>query len=256
MSTLKLLIQTLQDFVDQKILEMGLPPAQKFVLLMDCYSVHISEEFLQYARDNHPRAILLYIPANYTAFLQPLDITVNYVFKQKLTRLAATWLSEQVQIQLRANGGDVTKIKIDTTLTAIKGPFVGWVAKAIAELKDRKDVVLRGWTESRLAEALTLGRESKEYKDAAALEDEGKSFSSSTGKKRAQLADQALDDQWEDLFADFHAGGQVVDEPDGEADEVESLNHRSVAEVFDMLLRQGRSHVTRSAARQLAAAGM
>ena len=57
--------------------------------------------------------------------------------------------------------------------------------------------------------------------------------------------------QWEDLFADVHDG-----EGEGEDAELESLNHSSVAELFDMLLQQGRSHVTRSTTRQMMAAGL
>ena len=64
----------------------------------------------------------------------------------------------------------------------------------------------------------------------------------------------ALDVQWEELFVDFHAGG--AGDGGGEDAEVESLDHPSVAEVFDVLLKQGRAHVTRSTTKQLMAAGM
>ena len=48
---------------------------QHWVFCMDCYSVHISKEFLAWCTLNYPRMHLLYIPANFAGWLQPLDIS-------------------------------------------------------------------------------------------------------------------------------------------------------------------------------------
>ena len=65
-----------------------------WVLVMDCYSVHISKQFLKWYKEAYPMLICLYIPANYTAHLQPLDISVNVQIKRFLKEFAATWLAD------------------------------------------------------------------------------------------------------------------------------------------------------------------
>ena len=59
---------------------------QKWLLRMDCYSVHISAEFLTWAKRAYQKLVLLFIPATFTAWLQPLDISFDWVFKALLRR--------------------------------------------------------------------------------------------------------------------------------------------------------------------------
>ena len=63
---------------------------------MDCYSVHISKEFLDWYREAHPNLICLYIPATFTAWLQPLDISFNFVLSTIMATNAAMWLATYV----------------------------------------------------------------------------------------------------------------------------------------------------------------
>ena len=90
---------------------------------MDCYSVHIAKECIQWAHGAHKNLILLYIPATMTAWLQPLDIRFNGDFKRIMRVKAATWLADYVASQLQMNPGNPDGIKPDTTLTFLKGFF-------------------------------------------------------------------------------------------------------------------------------------
>ena len=70
---------------------------QTFILVLDCYSVHIGQEFLEWCSEKFPTLLLLFIPANCTAWLQPLDISFNGPFKRVLRQLAGTWLAEHMR---------------------------------------------------------------------------------------------------------------------------------------------------------------
>ena len=170
---------------------------QRWILIMDCYSVHISKEFLDWARLTHPNLILLYIPATYTAWLQPLDISFNYIFKTILKTKAATWLAQYVaaQITVARDSGKPVDIHLDTKLTSIRSNFCDWLADAFEQMSKRIAVISRGWNESRLGEAFVKcdeGRQGADFLKAQALEDKGELFASFTHKKNASLAEALL----------------------------------------------------------------
>ena len=194
------------------------PRSQKWVFIMDCYSVHISAAFLAWARATHPNMILLFIPATHTAYLQPLDISFNYVFKAILRGIAAKWLGNYVADELRKNGRDPTKVKLDIRLTTIKPRFCEWVAAALEEMAGKKELIMRGWKESRMGEAFGLVdmlEESAEYQKAQELDENGELFASFTSKKRAGLAEYMLQIAMEaheaPLEDDTHTSGSAHD---------------------------------------------
>ncbi|KAF8999563.1 hypothetical protein BDZ89DRAFT_1096255 [Hymenopellis radicata] len=65
--------ESMRDLVDNTIApyfeatktELGLPQTQFSIWKIDCWSVHKSKEFMDWMRENHPRIIVLFIPANF-----------------------------------------------------------------------------------------------------------------------------------------------------------------------------------------------
>ena len=95
---------------------------------MDCYSVHIKEDFLGwYQAEFGGYLICLFIPANYTAWLQPLDISLNYVLKRILKNHAGNWLAALMQAKLKETNNDPTKLKLDIGLTYIRKYVNSWL---------------------------------------------------------------------------------------------------------------------------------
>jgi hypothetical protein len=84
--------------------------------------VHISEEFLEWARHIYPRLVLLYIFANCTGWLQPLDLSFNLTFKRCLKQAAGMWLSSELQEQIAALQ-DPADVKLDIRLSYLKPHF-------------------------------------------------------------------------------------------------------------------------------------
>ena len=72
-------------------MQLGLASDQKFVLLMDCWTVHKSVEFRTWLRETYTWLIFLYVPANCTSKLQPCDVIVQrplkHGFKHQLIRM-------------------------------------------------------------------------------------------------------------------------------------------------------------------------
>ena len=153
--------------------------AAHWILVLDCYSVHIGSEFIGWCKDKYPHLVLLFIPANCTAWIQPLDISFNGPFKHILRNQAGQWLANHVSQQLRQVDCP-SKVKLDLRLNALKRPFTQWVAQALEQMQTRKEVVKRGWDESGMGKAMDLaeskGKDCEEYKIAVRLEAEGKLF--------------------------------------------------------------------------------
>jgi hypothetical protein len=59
------------------------------VLLLDCWPVHIGEEFRTYMAETHPNIALLFVPAGTTGKAQPIDLVVNKPFKDAGAVVAA-----------------------------------------------------------------------------------------------------------------------------------------------------------------------
>lgn len=145
---------------------------QYWVIVLDCYAVHIGEEFITWCKTLFPYLILMYIPAACTNWLQPLDISFNGVFKNILRTAAGTWLAEHVTEQL-LQVSDPTEVKLNLRLSALKKPFCQWVASALKQMNERPSMIKRGWDKSGMGKAMALavskGADCDEYKIACRL---------------------------------------------------------------------------------------
>jgi hypothetical protein len=82
-------LDTCKDFVDKilssyrkaQIEELGLPNHQEMIWLIDCWSMHISQEFRAWMKSKNPQIHLLFIPANCTLVFQPADVILQRPFK-------------------------------------------------------------------------------------------------------------------------------------------------------------------------------
>ena len=131
------------------MIELGIDPKiQKWVLLWDCYSVHCSDPVLEALKTKYTNLVILFVPASYTAELQPLDLSFNFVFKSGIATLFASWLSQVAQEQL-LKGVLPEKLKFDLTLQNVKIPFVKWVYETFKKISDSKQTAMTdGWKSS------------------------------------------------------------------------------------------------------------
>jgi hypothetical protein len=110
------------------------------ILLLDCYSVHISEEF----RSSIPPHIhLIYVPPNCTSKLQPADVALNFPFKHEFKRLFNQWAAEQIEEQIGL--GEVIGLKHLTGLANLRPLVLNWAYQSWWALYNEKQCILKAW---------------------------------------------------------------------------------------------------------------
>ncbi|KAJ8579506.1 hypothetical protein M405DRAFT_895693 [Rhizopogon salebrosus TDB-379] len=81
-ATMQLLVNDIiTPYFDRKKEELGFPSTQCSLWMIDCWSVHKSEEFCMWMKTAHPTIIISFVPGNCTGIWQPLDIGIQRVLK-------------------------------------------------------------------------------------------------------------------------------------------------------------------------------
>ena len=103
-------------------MEKKLPYSVCAILIIDCWSVHHSAEFLSWMRANYSKLICIhFVPANCrfltpyiwlfhidqsqflgTQLFQPDDVGINWYWKWKMAGRSVEWMAHQVQDALKA----------------------------------------------------------------------------------------------------------------------------------------------------------
>jgi len=241
------LITSIATHAMQKMHALGLDVTdQHWIIVMDVYSVHISEAFIKLANARWPHLIFIFIPAGCTGWMQPLDLAFNLPFKQELKQAAGMWLSSMIQEQLKTCE-DPADCKLDIRLSTLKPLFCSWLHYALTAMESKQDVLIKkGWNESGMGMAMDLAQletgefdeESSEFQEAEILQAKGLLFEKFTDKTAAAKTEQILAARFTDLFDADEDTNQGV-----KPDEPEPALHATSQEgLFSSLCQQGRDH--------------
>lgn len=142
---------------------LGLPMDFPCIWIIDCWSVHIKDAFLVWIRKQYPFIRVLFIPANCTGLMQPCDLVGQRDLKCILRAIGTLFAMLQLREALKRLEGlseeeREQKIKegalnLDTSTSTIKALLPGWLLEAMKQLQAR-GVLIKGWEQSRLLEAL------------------------------------------------------------------------------------------------------
>ena len=113
--------------------------------IMDIFAAHRCQSVLDYLEANHIKP--LFVPPGCTGELQPLDVSVNDMFKKELRNCFSNWYAEQVSSDLSA-GKEIEDIKIDLRISFIKPIHANWLLQVITKIKENKIVILSGFEKS------------------------------------------------------------------------------------------------------------
>ena len=106
--------------------ELQVDQNQKAILLLDCYPVHIGEEFRTYVRETFPNVFLLFIPANCTGIFQPADVGLQRVIKHRLRQSQLQFLVSSHETQV-AGGLSPEKVEFTTSLPVLRNASVSHI---------------------------------------------------------------------------------------------------------------------------------
>ena len=146
----------------------------RWILMLDVHSSHRSRAFLEWSREQYPTLILLFVPAGYTAWLQPLDVAINFVLKCLVTSASGKWLASLITKEVLA-GTPPDQIEVDSKLQQLKNPFCQWLGQALVTLADDSATLLRGLEQAGLLGAWGDNQQAL-FDEARALNAEGNLF--------------------------------------------------------------------------------
>ena len=115
---------------------------EKALLLIDSFSAHESEEFMEMAKDNNVDVII--IPGGCTSKIQPLDVCLNKPFKSILRK---KWL-ESIEAQVEANPN------LQKLTTASKETCCHWIKAGQEYLAESKEMIKKSFLVCGLTNAL------------------------------------------------------------------------------------------------------
>ncbi|KAF8604335.1 hypothetical protein BDV93DRAFT_440797, partial [Ceratobasidium sp. AG-I] len=108
-----------------------LPSSQRIILLLDCWSVHRSKEFLDWMRQNHSFIRIVFVPGGCTCTgkAQPCDINYQRPLKHIVKSECLKYLVAQTDLQLQ-RGIPAEKIRVDFTLSTLRNACTAWLLTA------------------------------------------------------------------------------------------------------------------------------
>ena len=107
--------------------ELGLPERQKALLILDVFRAHHTTEVQQKLCESN--ILVVFVPANCTDKLQPLDLSVNKSFKNEMRKNFVEWYSSCVAKELKS-GKSVNYINIGLQMSAIRPLSANWFISA------------------------------------------------------------------------------------------------------------------------------
>ena len=128
--------------------KLDLPLGQKALMILDFFSAQLGEDFRQLMLSKN--LVYVYVPANCTSKLQPMDLSVQKCVKDRMRNSFEDYYAELV-----ANSPETkTELKVDLGMTTLKPLSAKWLVSAIDYLKARPHIVYNGFKAAGIAECL------------------------------------------------------------------------------------------------------
>jgi hypothetical protein len=145
-------LQSMLDYV-QKIIDPWVAkkrvehqcPDSHALLLFDCWSVHKSQDFMDWMREERPHYHIVFIPAGCTGKAQPADVIMQRPFKCEISKRFLQWTTETLTSQLKTNISEIPDLLIDKRMPVLKPLLVQWAWDSWNLLRERREMLVKGW---------------------------------------------------------------------------------------------------------------
>lgn len=136
-------------YVRAKRKEHNLPDDHPALAIFDQFKGQLTRTFQDFLDVNN--IVIIEVPPNCTDRLQPLDLSVNKPIKDSLRTKFQAWYAGNIAQQLKAKSG----IKpADLRLSVMKPLGAKWLIEAVEEMKQRKDVIINGYRNAGILDAV------------------------------------------------------------------------------------------------------
>ena len=92
---------------DSQVQLLNLLAIQDMIWLIDCWSVHISDEFRECMNNHQFKIHILYIPSNCTSIHQPADVILQRPFKHAFRQTFNKYTIDAITNQLKGGEDDI-----------------------------------------------------------------------------------------------------------------------------------------------------
>lgn len=131
---------------------LGLPDSQKALCIFDVFRAQMGEDFIN---DLKKKIIsIVFVPPSCTDRLQPMDLTVQKIVKDKLKERFQKSYANQISKQLENGNTDQTLTPVDLRLSFLKPLSAEWLVQVHADIKSDKILIYKGFEKSGIAEAV------------------------------------------------------------------------------------------------------
>ena len=93
---------------------------------IDCWSVHRSQEFRDWMRDNYPWILVRYVPGGCTGVFQPCDVGIQRILKHAMKKTALSHIVKETVAHLN-NNEDPGTILLTKTIGVLRNRSVEWL---------------------------------------------------------------------------------------------------------------------------------
>ena len=122
---------------------MGLDEETKLIWLLDCWTVHISKDFICWLKISHPHILLIFVPANSTSVFQPTDVILQRPFKHGFRQQFDTYTSKNIGKQIDEK--ELENVELNTKMSVLKPLLYSWLYQAWQHI-NKKTMIKRGWS--------------------------------------------------------------------------------------------------------------
>ena len=124
----------ISPFFEQKKKELGLPPEQKSLWYIDCWSVHRSKDFRDWMAANHKNIVLVFVPANCTGMFQPCNVGIQRPLKLSLKRTAHEDIVKEILGHLDKEMTSPDGVLLSKSLPVLRNRSTRWINEAFHAL--------------------------------------------------------------------------------------------------------------------------
>ena len=131
-------------------------PDQAALVIFDVFKGHMGDAVHSLLEDN--KIFYVTVPNNCTDILQPLDLSVNKPFKDRLRKGFSEWYAEEVSKQMQ-NGTEVDCVDVDMRMSVVKELSSRWILSAYDYIRCSPDIIRNGFQKAGITSAIEDGIE-------------------------------------------------------------------------------------------------